>query len=96
MKIEVGEGRELVLRDVYNGIMFITNDGQKLSICMRDGGFEIGLFCRPPDDGTGMKEPLEGPKWVSIQDGKIIRRLFELLEEIAERDPKYAKRLAEP
>lgn len=71
MKIEVGEERALVLRDVYSGVMFITEDGQRLSVCMRDGGFEVGLFRKPPDDGTGMKQPLVGPEWVSVQDGAI-------------------------
>ncbi len=42
MRIEVDEERNIILRDVYNGVGFISPDGEQFNICMRDGGYE---FC---------------------------------------------------
>jgi hypothetical protein len=41
MEISVGENGELELKKVYNGIVLISDSGEKLSICMRDSGFEF-------------------------------------------------------
>lgn len=41
MKIEVGENGEIIVKEIYNGITLLSNSGEKLSICMRDTGFEI-------------------------------------------------------
>lgn len=41
MKIEVDENRDIILKDVFNGIGFISPDGEKFSVCMRDGGYEF-------------------------------------------------------
>ncbi len=41
MKIEVDEKRNIILKNVYNGVGFISRDGEKFSICMRDGGYEF-------------------------------------------------------
>ncbi len=59
MKVEVSEHGGLVLKEVYKGVMFETKEGEKLSVCMRDGGFEIGIFM----DGV--------TKWYSINNGKM-------------------------
>jgi hypothetical protein len=32
---------DVELRDVFLGVRFITEDGEMLSVCMRDGGFEV-------------------------------------------------------
>jgi len=40
MKIEIGEYGTFVLKEVYNGVVFETPE-EELSLCMRDGGFEI-------------------------------------------------------
>lgn len=29
------------IREAYLGVAFVTEEGQKLSVCMRDGGFEV-------------------------------------------------------
>lgn len=41
MKIDINQNFEHVLREVYNTIHLISDDGEVLSICMRDSGFEI-------------------------------------------------------
>ena len=44
MKIEVGEHGELILREVFSGVVFKTGDGEEFSICMRDSGFEFKQY----------------------------------------------------
>lgn len=41
MKIEIGINREFILKDVFSSVVFVTADGEELSVCMRDSGFEI-------------------------------------------------------
>lgn len=41
MKITVNDDSTIVLKEVYNGIEFESDSGEKLSICMRDSGFEF-------------------------------------------------------
>ena len=41
MEIEVNANGRLVLKKVFVGIELITEDGETLSICMRDSGFEF-------------------------------------------------------
>lgn len=41
MKIEVGENSELVLKEVFNGVLLIADSGEELSVCMRGLGFEF-------------------------------------------------------
>lgn len=56
MKIEVKEDYGMLFKEVFNIIGFETEEGEKLSVCMRDGGFEIGI-------GNGTK--------YRIKDGKL-------------------------
>jgi len=44
MKIETGEEGELILKDVFNSVVFKTDDGEELVACMRDGAFEIATL----------------------------------------------------
>jgi len=46
MKIEVGEEGELRLKNVFNSIVFETEEGEELVVCMRDGAFEIAILDR--------------------------------------------------
>lgn len=32
---------EVEIQEAYLGVGFVTKAGQKLSVCMRDGGFEV-------------------------------------------------------
>ena len=42
MKITVDENRDLLLTEIYNPIRLKSDGGEELTICIRDGGFEIG------------------------------------------------------
>lgn len=48
------EVMEVTLREVFVGVGFETADGCRLSVCMRDDGYEVRL-----DDGP----------WVSLRPG---------------------------
>lgn len=41
MKIEVGENREIILKQVYNSVLLEASHGEQFVICMRDFGFEF-------------------------------------------------------
>lgn len=41
MKLETTEKGHIRLTEVYNGVELKTRDGETLSICMRDTGFEF-------------------------------------------------------
>lgn len=41
MKISVDKDGNLLLEEVYNPIVLKSKDGEEISICMRDTGFEI-------------------------------------------------------
>ena len=41
MNVGVNDKGIIELREVFGGITLITSDGEKLSIAMRDSGFEI-------------------------------------------------------
>lgn len=41
MEMTVNEEYQIELKKVFNGITLITEDGERLSICMRDSGFEF-------------------------------------------------------
>jgi hypothetical protein len=43
MKVEVDQERNIVLKGVFNSVVFETKEGRKLVICMCDNGFDIGL-----------------------------------------------------
>lgn len=72
MKIEACKDGGFTLKEVYNGVMFVTEEGQQLSVAMRDGGFEIGLFKPQKSDFTG-NVLLLGPAWISVQDGEVVK-----------------------
>ncbi len=43
MKIDVTEDMTIRLKEVFNSVLFETKEGEELVVCMRDGGFEIGI-----------------------------------------------------
>lgn len=53
MKIEVNEYGTIVLKEVYNPIKLVTNDGETLIIMMRDSGFEMFYENEPIDLNNG-------------------------------------------
>lgn len=55
MKVTVNEEGDICLEEVFNGIELKSTDGESISICMRDGGFEMRV----------------GGKWYTINNGNI-------------------------
>ena len=41
MKINAIDKGEILLTEVYSGVLLRTNDGETMGICMRDSGFEF-------------------------------------------------------
>ena len=56
MKIEICEKSEIIVKEVYNGITLLSSSGEKLSICMRDSGFEIIYDNKKYDAKNGILE----------------------------------------
>ena len=46
MRIQVNEERDIVLTEVFNGLLFETSEGNRLGLCMRDDTFEINILPR--------------------------------------------------
>ena len=44
MDLKVNDKGIIELREVFGGITLITSDGEKLSIAMRDSGFEFNYY----------------------------------------------------
>lgn len=54
--------------EAFNGVMFRTDDGEAIGVCMRDSGFEI-LYYGP---GTSpLLGPDEASAWVEMKDGRV-------------------------
>ena len=41
MRIEISPDRELVIKEVFSGVLLISDSGEEMGICMRDSGFEF-------------------------------------------------------
>jgi hypothetical protein len=52
MKVEVGEGNEIVLKELYCGVVLKTDEGNQLSVCARDDTFEFR--CVPHGETIGV------------------------------------------
>ena len=55
MKIETDSVGNIILKEVFSGIILKTEDGETLSICMRDTGFEFNY----------------NRKWYEAKEGKL-------------------------
>ena len=73
MRIEVVEGYTMRLREVFNSVLFETEEGEKLAVCMRDGGFEIGI----KDPVAKCENGEEYYTWYSIKDGVLDAQVCE-------------------
>ena len=62
MKIDI-DGHHLRLREVFNGILLETTEGNQIGVCMRDNTFEINVC--PAGENTN--------NWwrANMQNGKI-------------------------
>ncbi len=70
MKIDVTEDMTIRLKEVFNSVLFETEEGEELVVCMRDGGFEIGVrdFTAKPS----RKKAEKYYSWYRIMNGQII------------------------
>lgn len=48
MKITINEHRDFQLENVYNPVTLLSDDKEKIGICMRDSGFEL-WYQKSPD-----------------------------------------------
>ena len=55
MKIEVSNCGELLLKEVYNGVLLVTKEGNKLGICMRDDTFELTVISKDSNLGKNYR-----------------------------------------
>lgn len=46
MKITVDQERNIILQEIYNGVILETREGNQISICMRDDTFEINILSK--------------------------------------------------
>lgn len=70
MKIEANENGIIELKEVYNGIAFVTNEGDHLSVCMRDSGYEFNY----------------GGKWYEAKDGIVKEMMSPVEKSILDHD----------
>lgn len=56
MKLAADDQGNIIITEVFSGLGFITEDGEHLSICMRDSGYEINYM------GT----------WYEFKEGEVI------------------------
>ena len=59
MKVTVNEQGIIQLEEVFNGIILKTRDGEKMSICMRDSGFEFNYKGELYSAKEGFVSPLK-------------------------------------
>lgn len=58
---------DVILRDVFNGVTLKTDDGQNLSICMRDDGFEVHYYSDKDEDGKSFDSG-----WTEFKQANIV------------------------
>lgn len=82
----VDDSGSVALKKVFSGIGFLSPAGEKLGVCMRDGGFEInyggswyrlngGIVEKLTDDKDGI-EWTEAPDWNTVA-GKLMMAILE-------------------
>ncbi|MCP3686514.1 MAG: hypothetical protein GY861_28075 [bacterium] len=70
MKINVNEHGNIVLKEVFSGVLMQTKEGNQIGICMRDDSFEINVIPK----GTQLLKSEDRNWWrVNMQDGTIIK-----------------------
>lgn len=73
MKVEVSSQGAIVLKEVYNEIILQTREGEELSICMRDSGFEFFYSGHKYEakEGEVFKTPIPLPKKSDIPQSNV-------------------------
>ena len=82
MKIDVNEKGDLVLREVFSGVLLETSEGNQIGVCMRDDTLEIHVL-------PGGKNTMNWWR-VNMQDGTI-ETLATQLPELLSDSPCQAK-----
>jgi hypothetical protein len=75
MKINADSDGTIRLKDVFNSVVFETDEGEELVVCMRDGAFEIAV------KDIGAKGENEGDKsytWYTANSGGISRSIMSI------------------
>lgn len=54
----------VTLEEVFNGVKFVTKDGECLSVCMRDSGFEVHYFSESEPNKFDLG-------WTTFDEGSI-------------------------
>lgn len=60
------DATDIELREVFNGVTFVTEDGERLSVCMRDSGFEVHYY------GGNFEEKSFDLGWFRFVGGRVI------------------------
>lgn len=66
MKIDATDKGEIILTEVYSGVLLRTDDGETMGICMRDSGFEFNY----------------NGDWYSAQKGVVTKEKIAVTENI--------------
>lgn len=67
---------QITLKEVYNGASFESPDGEELSVCMRDGGFEFNYQGVWYEAKGGKVNPL-GPGGQILKGGPALNQTYE-------------------
>lgn len=65
------EAMDVTIRHCYNGVEFVTIDGERLGVRMRDGGYEVHYW-RDPVDHPG--DDFDAG-WTTFNNGEVRGRL---------------------
>ena len=59
----------VTLEEVFNGVKFVTKDGECLSVCMRDSGFEVHYFSE--NKVSRAVSPAFDTGWIEFKRGVV-------------------------
>lgn len=75
---------DLQLKFVYDGLTLVTEEGERLSVAMRDSGFEVHYYTEEDDEGKGFDIG-----WVEFKCGSVGLPDF-IVNDAVKRHPAYA------
>ena len=67
MELDITARGDLRLKKVFNPIVFETAEGERISVCMRDGGFELAV-----KDGSVKGTDIDIVTRFGIKGGQVI------------------------
>ena len=70
MKIEVTEQGDIVLKEVFSGVLLETTEGNRIGICARDDTFEINVFPKGAKDHCWQRVNMQ-TKTIEVMDSLI-------------------------